>query len=317
MTAIVIVNPRSAGGKTGDRLGELRRLVYARLGNDAVVQLTTYSGHASVLAEAAARQGASTVVAVGGDGTASEVVHGLMTAWDDGVAPPSFGVLTAGTGSDTVRTLGMPTDWDAALEVIATTEARPTDVIEGRFTGADGVEVRRWGFNEVSFGLSGEVVDRVNASSKRLGGFLTFLGATVITALTYKAPTVRITWSPVEGEDATWEGPLTVGFVGNGRYSGGGMRTGGDARMDDGALNLVMAPDVPLLKTLQRMPRLYDGKLADVDGLIVAKVRAIRAELMDGAPLKADLDGEMPGLAPLSAHVVPGVLPVHGTWPEP
>ncbi|MFT4622901.1 MAG: diacylglycerol kinase (ATP), partial [Myxococcota bacterium] len=167
-----VVNPRSAGGRTAARLNELEREVARRFSN-ATVQLTRGPGDAEARARDAVRDGASVVVAVGGDGTASEVVNGLAGAPSATV----FAVLPAGTGCDLVRTLEMPRDLGACLDVIASAPARPVDVVEVQATTPGGVVKRRC-INVAGFGVNGEVVARANRSRKLLGGKLTFLLST-------------------------------------------------------------------------------------------------------------------------------------------
>ena len=78
---------------------------------------TREAGHAERLAAAAADQGHDRVVAVGGDGTAQEVLNGLMAAdaGPDG-GPPAFGLVPGGTGNDLARSLGLPLDADGGTD---------------------------------------------------------------------------------------------------------------------------------------------------------------------------------------------------------
>ncbi|HEX3346406.1 MAG TPA: acylglycerol kinase family protein, partial [Polyangiaceae bacterium] len=71
MSPLVIVNPRSGGGRAGRTFTEVRGVLERRLGSLDVV-LTTHSGHAIELAREAAVAGTGLVIAVGGDGTLHE-----------------------------------------------------------------------------------------------------------------------------------------------------------------------------------------------------------------------------------------------------
>ena len=68
-------------------------------------------GHLIELAAQAAREGASLVIAVGGDGTLNETVNGVMRAG----APPSWRRSPLGTGMDFGRTYGIPSRFDDAV----------------------------------------------------------------------------------------------------------------------------------------------------------------------------------------------------------
>jgi len=72
----LIVNPKSAAGRTGRHFDRIARAVRAAIG-DFECAFTRARGDGSRLAREAVRSGGKLVVAVGGDGTASEVVDGL------------------------------------------------------------------------------------------------------------------------------------------------------------------------------------------------------------------------------------------------
>lgn len=106
MRARLIANPISSGV---DRA--LVDRVAAELGRAADVEqaLTEYAGHA---VELAGLPGADIVVALGGDGTANEVVNGLP-------AGAALGVLPGGATSVFSRQLGFPNDPVAAARLLA------------------------------------------------------------------------------------------------------------------------------------------------------------------------------------------------------
>ena len=85
----LIVNPASANGRTGRHLDAIVRAVREAVGEFEFV-FTRRRGDGSVLAREVVRAGANLVVAVGGDGTASEVIDGLTAASSscDPAAPP-------------------------------------------------------------------------------------------------------------------------------------------------------------------------------------------------------------------------------------
>src|SRR5690606_36884906 len=131
----------------------------------------------------------------GGDGTVNETVNGLF----DGETPRNpevvFTVVPAGTGSDLKRTLRIPKDTAEAMAVAAHGETRSSDVAALRFERADGSPGARICVNVAGIGLNGQVVDRANRSSKRLGGKVTFLAATVQTLATYSPSEIQLRWT--------------------------------------------------------------------------------------------------------------------------
>ena len=310
---VFVVNPRSAGGATGRRLPELEAAAAQWLTDWRVVR-TTRPGEASALAAEAATSGADVVVAVGGDGTANEVVNGLFEGESVRRAATSFALLPAGTGSDLVKTLRMPRDISESIRTLAQAAPRPVDVVALRLTSPAGHSVSRIGINVTGFGANGEVVRRANLSSKRLGGRLTFLRATVATLLTWEPTPTRIAWIDGNGQPGSWEGVLVSAFVANGAFCGGGMWIGRGGAIDDGLLDLVIVPSLGVARTIAASPRLFSGTADRVNNVSRIAVRSLEAETTDGRPMLVDVDGEQPGVLPLNARVLPKALLVRALF---
>ena len=109
---VFLVNPASANGSTGKRWPELARAAATEglVGDTFVSQRP---GHLSDLARRAAREGATLLVVVGGDGSVNETVNGLVEIPD----PPAVAVVPRGTGWDFTRTFAIPRDIRKAARV--------------------------------------------------------------------------------------------------------------------------------------------------------------------------------------------------------
>jgi diacylglycerol kinase family enzyme len=310
----LVVNPRSAAGATGRHVPALRRAADAAFGNWEL-RTTQASGHATALARQAVDEGFDVVVSVGGDGTANEVVNGLFE--DAKPVNPNivFAAVPAGTGSDLVKTLGMPKDYQAAMRLIASAPARPTDAVAVTCTDAvSGQPIHRMGFNVTGFGLNGIVVAQVNAGSKRLGGRLTFLAATLRALATFRPSEVVIEYTDAKGAECEWQGQLSTAMAANGQYCGGGMWMGRGSRMDDGLLALTLIPQLPLRRTLFGGYRLFNGTISNVKGVSTGSISQLSARVLSGPPVLVDVDGEQPGVLPVNLKVLKKVLLVRGEW---
>jgi len=80
---------------------------------DLTISFTEYAGHASELTRRAVDEGASTILAVGGDGTINEIAQSMLHT--DTV----LGIIPKGSGNGLARELHIPMDAKRALEVIA------------------------------------------------------------------------------------------------------------------------------------------------------------------------------------------------------
>ncbi|MBQ2826788.1 MAG: diacylglycerol kinase family lipid kinase [Clostridia bacterium] len=124
---LMIVNP--VAGKMKSKRGLFTAAeIFCRRGYEVSVSITGGKGDARRIA-AERGGGYSTVVAVGGDGTFSEVVSGLI---DGGHSTP-IGYIPAGTTNDFAATLGLPKSIAAAAGVIAEGEVQSLDA--GCFCG--------------------------------------------------------------------------------------------------------------------------------------------------------------------------------------
>jgi YegS/Rv2252/BmrU family lipid kinase len=301
---VLVVNPRSQGGKTESAWPRLRETIREAYG--AFEERTTSQpGDATRLTREALRAGAELVVAVGGDGTINEVVNGFF----DGEGPvrpgASFAVLPAGTGGDFVRTLGVPRDLRAAAEALRRAPERVIDIGRLRHARPDGSEALRHFVNIASFGISGLVDRYVNQSGKALGGKVSFALASLRAGLRYQNAAVRL-----EVDGAVKEGRIYTVAVANGRFFGGGMKVAPAAELDDGAFDVVTMGDMSLGDMLLHGLDIYSGKHLRHPKVSVTRARRVRAEPLGGAEVLLDVDGEQPGRLPATFELLPGGLKV-------
>ena len=310
----LLLNPHSAGGATAGRIADIRAAAERYFGA-VELRVTEHSGHATELARAAAEEGFEVIAAVGGDGTINEVVNGLVV---DGVAIHPGGALAvvpAGTGGDLVKTLGMSSNLDEAFAVIAAGETRATDLVQMELTDPlTGGTIRRLGINVVGWGMNGAVVKLANEGTKRFGGRMTFLSATLRALARYRHPSVTLRWQDSEGRDGEWSGPLTSAFLANGQYCGGGMWVGRGGSMQDGLLDLTVLPQMSIARSTLLTPRLYAGTMERMRGVTRVAVRDVSAIVDAGEDVLVDIDGEQPGRLPLRGEILAGALRIRANW---
>jgi diacylglycerol kinase (ATP) len=246
------------------------------------------------------------IVAVGGDGTASEVIDGLAQSGADSDPELEVGFIPRGTGGDLRRSLGLSDDVGAAAKALACPVTSTIDLGRAELAGRDGRPLVRFFANVATCGVSAVVAANVN-SGRRIGpGKLTFFLASARAILGWSDRLVR--WR-VDG--GAWrEDRITALSCCNGRFFGGGMKVAPDARLDDGLFDVVLWKGYgPVDLALQR-PKLYDGRHVHLPGTEVLRARELELDPLTGPPMALDLDGEQPGLLPAKLTVVPGALRV-------
>lgn len=299
-----IVNPRSANGRTARAWATIRRQLESAIGPLQVLE-TAAPQHATALAASAIRGGSKTIIAVGGDGTVHEVVNGFFDREGLVSRDTVLGIIPQGTGSDFRRTLSLPLNAKAAIEVIRQGAVKRIDAGRVRFQTLEGTSNERYCINVTSFGVGGAVARRANQSSKLLGGKLTFALATALTVRWFQGNTVTL---HLDGK-ALPETKITHVAVGNGQYHGGGMWVCPRAVPDDGLLDVTVIRHLSALQILRASPALYNGRLYEHPSVEYYRASRVNAFCSDESLI--EIDGEPAGRLPLEISVLPKAMAVY------
>jgi diacylglycerol kinase (ATP) len=242
--------------------------------------------------------GATLLVVVGGDGTVHEVVNGAVGS--DGV---ELAVLPRGTGKDFVRSLRIPSDVGAALEVARDGRPRSIDVGSASFRSWDGSEGNAYFANFAGAGISGAIARRANSTSKALGGRVSFLTATLAVFASWKSADMTIR---IDAEER--RGNMFEALVMNGDYAAGGMWVTPDAEPDDGRFDALLIGDVTKVDFVRTFPKIYRGKHLSHPKIDLEHGRVVEVDSTPAVPVV--LDGEQPGTTPARFALVPQALRV-------
>jgi YegS/Rv2252/BmrU family lipid kinase len=239
---------------------------------------------ATRIARAAAGSGYDVVVAVGGDGTANEVLNGLVEAKHiDGAAGVSLGLIAVGRGNDFAFGVGVPKGVETGCRLLAADHRRTMDV--GRAVGGLFPQGRYFG-NGVGIGFDA-VVGFEALKLKRLSGFPSYIVATLKTVFLYfAAPLLRIAF-----DGQVLEQPSLMVSVMNGRRMGGGFMMAPQGDPGDGLLDLCIARQVSKLGVFALIPRFMNGTQATHPKITIARARQVDVTALSGT-LPAHADGE-------------------------
>ena len=306
MKTAVIVNPNSAGGKTGRQWAEIAARLAARLG-PVDTRFTERSGHATSIARELLQQGYDRIIAAGGDGTVNETANGFLQ--DDPPIRPTacLGLIPLGTGGDFRRSLGIPNSIPDAIDILATGSTRCIDVGKAAFRALSGRTEHRYFVNLLSFGMGGEVASRAKNFLTPLGGTIAFLWATAVALVRYRRKLVRLT---LDGIAQPGSFSIYNVAIGNGRFHGGGMQACPAAKFDDGVLEVTVIDYMSLLQVIRDFRVLYSDNVYQHPKVHHLRAQRLLAE-SDG-PVKIEVDGEPLGTLPLEITVLPQRLLVIG-----
>jgi YegS/Rv2252/BmrU family lipid kinase len=278
----VIVNPVSGRGAGEHAIPRVEAALRAA-GLEHVLVRTERPWHAAELARRASADGHDVVVAVGGDGTANEVLNGLMQAKADHGHCAVMGVVSVGRGNDFAYGVGIPHDLEAGCRVLASGRVRTIDV--GKVTGGDFPEGRHFG-NGVGIGFD-TVVGFEAQKLKHLHGFAAYLVAALKTIFLYfRAPLLKI-----ELDERSLSQRCLMVSIMNGRRMGGGFFMAPNGRPDDGRFDLCIAAQISRRAVLGLMPRFMKGTQGSHPAITMENARRVTVTAVEGV-LPAHADGE-------------------------
>ena len=304
---LVIVNPRSAGGKTGDNWAALTSDLRDHFGPFNVA-FTKAEGDGIDLAKKAAEAGRKFIIACGGDGTINEVANGILLSGKE----TELGILPSGTGGDFRRSIEMPDEPREAARALKNGKTKTIDVGKVTFHNFKGTTEERYFLNVSSFGLAASIIQRVKTSTSLdwlpvdiVRGRASFALSTLQEVLGLDTTSVRV---KIDGRAE--RSLTTVNFcVANARYFGGGMKIAPRAKLTDGRLDVVNIGDMKSAKIILNVYTLYRGT-----HLTRPEVKATRAKRIEATPMNSgekimiEVDGELPGMLPAVFEIVPSAL---------
>lgn len=299
---VFIVNPISGRG-AGQAAANALKQMAGSANMDHKLVMTEEIGHAIRLAQEAASDGVEVVVAVGGDGTANEVLNGLMRARQAGSGAPAMGVIGVGRGNDFAYGMGVPAGLEIGFQILTQGRRQLMDV--GFVKGGLYPDGRFFG-NGVGIGFDA-VVGFEAAKLKRLHGFANYLVAALRTMfLYYRAPLVR-----VELDNDMLRLPALMVSIMNGRRMGGGFMMAPQAKNADGLFDLCVVGQVSRMGILGLIPQFTKGSQADHPKVNMRQSRLVKVIAEQGS-LPAHADGETlctDGTA-LDLELLPGALKI-------
>lgn len=294
-----IVNPRAGSGKTMSQWVPAEKLLEQK-GVPFITAMTDHKKHAVELAREAAGAGYRRIAAVGGDGSLHEVLGGIC-AWCEEIGVPTeefrLAVVPIGSGNDWIKSCGVPDDVEEVIRLIAQESFGRMDIVRAVSRGGRVSYMA----NCAGTGFDSHVCERVNRQKEQgKRARLIYLKALRYTLFHLK-PIKIVVWA--DGS-AVFAGEAYSLAIGNGPWSGGGMRQVPLATNDDGQVDYMVVPKARLLRLSREIPRLFAGTTHESSLVVTGRCKSLKITLLDEA--SADIieyDGEVEGQLPLDLEV--------------
>jgi YegS/Rv2252/BmrU family lipid kinase len=289
--ALLIVNSKS--GPDADSLLRTREIAekLALAGIEVDVKVKIKKKRARRDARRAAKRGYPLVIAAGGDGTVEAVASGLIGT------RTVLGILPLGTYNNVATCLGIPTDLDQAVALLASGPTRPIDV--GRVL-ARGMKKPSYFLEMAGVGLGAALMPVGQDVEKGRWG----TGAHALPVAMNMSPVqtlLRLDGAKPPAKRRT----LLVDIV-NAPRTGAGVVTAPDARMDDGLLDVQVYRDMDQPTLAKRFLALKMGTATD--DASIDHWRAMRLEVQTAEALPVVADSKVVGATPARFESLPGAL---------
>ena len=251
---------------------------------DCRIAETKYAGHATELAQQAARQGIDIVVAVGGDGTVNEVGRALVNT------KTAMGILPCGSGNGLARHLNLK----KCIDILNDCDIHTLDY---------GLINRHPFFCTCGMGFDAFISMKFAEAGKR--GPITYMQKILEEGLSYQPETYEI-----EDEEGTRRYKAFLVSAANASQYGNNAYIAPQASMSDGLLDIIIMEPFDLIEAPQVAIELFN-KTLDKN----LKIKTFRASHIhihrksegiihyDGDPVMADADVDI-SIVPKGINII-------------
>lgn len=265
------MNPTAGGGRKLSFIPEIQS--FCRENNLTFEKILTKEPKEATMIARRAAENYEVVVAVGGDGTISEVAAGI---YDTSAV---LGIIPTGSGNDFAPMVGVSRNIKKALQTLIHGKIRNVDLgkVNGEHIFVNGMGV----------GFDGEVAARVRKFLTYLPGYPGYLAAVLRTLATYQFRNARI---ELDGNIIGEKKFLLVATC-NGIQYGGGFKVAPSAKIDDGLFTVCVVDKTSRLYALRNLPKFTKGTHLKLPEVHTFTSRKVIIESEDN--LQAQLDGEL------------------------
>ncbi|MCL2033715.1 MAG: diacylglycerol kinase family lipid kinase [Oscillospiraceae bacterium] len=235
----VIANPQARMGKSA-KITDIVTDELLKRGIPYTLDYTEDGAHAGGLAGKAVLSGEDFILCIGGDGTISNILPGIVGT------NAVLGIIPAGTGNDFVRYLGLPSDPVKALDIALGGDVQKIDA---------GKANERYFINVAGSGFDVAVLRHTLRYKEKFSGLLPYVLGVLSAVFGFRHMKIKIAH-----EDRVIHRNALLFNVSNGRYFGGGMRVAPTADASDGFFDVQYVDAIPRFKILFVLSAFIRGK---------------------------------------------------------
>ena len=284
MTTWALIANKFAGTRSTKNFWKKMDEKFAKVGITVEYFFTERVGHARELAVDVLKKGYTRLAVMGGDGTFSEVIDGLMKSKEN-LSNILVGLIPFGTGNDWGRYWKLDRNIDKSISVLA--NGVPTAVDVGKINYSVGEKpVTRYFINAYGLGFDAKVLELTNNLQHTFkGASWTYTLALFLTLFKHRSQVMEYEFDGGK----TFKGLSYTASMGNGCYTGGGIKQTPEAVPNDGLLDIMVVENLNLVKILKAVKLLFTGRLLEHDSVHLFKSKNVVAR--SAKPIISEVDG--------------------------
>ncbi len=277
MKYIFIVNPESAKGNAMKIIGNIEK-VCKQEHIEYEVCYTLAQGDATRLAQSY-KDDENIIYAVGGDGTLSEVLNGVVGTKN------KIGIIPAGSGNDFYRTV---------KELGKTEIESDVGVVNGKYF-----------LNIACVGIDAEVANNVPLMKKKNVKVKNLYTASILYTFTH----FKFKQIHFKSQEKDEKGNFTILSICNGRYYGGGYNISPKASLEDNYFDVYYINKLRLPSIINLLLKLKKGKLEQDKRTKHFKTNNITVTSEE--PIRFNVDGETIENTKFEIKIIPKAIKIY------
>ena len=301
----IIINPTSGGGRAKARWTELEKALILKAIPFKTFE-SQYDRHAVELAKIAVNEGYTHLIAVGGDGTISQLANGILSldsAKRQGIAITLF---SCGTGNDWVRAHGIPTDVNAFVLRLKNLNYGYQDAAKIILMAQENEQIF-YAINVIGLAYDAFVAKK-SASRKSTPWSGKFYLLHVLSSLfDYQPETISIKSSEKQITDNLYT--INIGVC---PFSGGNMMLVPHADPNDNLLAVTVVKSIPKWEVILKTPMFYNGKIGEHRASELWQTESIEIYAETGKQTGIEADGDYIGQTPVKIESMSNVIRIFG-----
>ena len=300
----IVINPSAGNGKAKRIAQSLLQKIKSASDFEISINFTRGKNDATLITREAILDGASMIIAIGGDGTINEVVNGFFLEGEPLNPLCELGIINCGTGGGFARTLNIPNSTVQQIEQLLKPGSISLDLGHIICKDYSGAKVSRLFVNECQIGIGSKVASIVGKKSKIFGGTIAFGCAATFLAMFMKPLNLSIGFDNEDFQEFRLIGLV----VGNGTECAGGMKLTPYAEPNDGLFDVLTINDMKIGQRIMNLSKVYSGTHIFSPHCSIKRCKKLQIRSDNEVFLEGD--GEILGNSPFDIEIIPSAIRV-------